>query len=136
MMIQYPVLVYGNLRQGFYNYERYIKGKTIREEIVTIDGFTMFGEQHYPYLVRGDSTVTATLIDLDPFLYDEVMCTIDRLEGFRSESHARNHYDRVLHTFVFDGVECTAWLYIASEFVRGVVVSRYPVLKSGDWANH
>lgn len=135
-MTQYPALVYGTLRPGCSNYKYFLDGETISEEIVTIDGFTMRGRTGYPYVVQGSKTITATLVHVHPYVYDEVMQDLDYLEGFHGDGSPDNHYDRILHTFTVNGEEVTAWIYVASKGYGRYMAYDLPVIESGDWVEH
>lgn len=133
---QYPVLVYGTLRPYCGNYERFLEGYTTKEVTVKLDGFTMWGNQGFPYLTRGDRTITATLVTIDEDRYAEVLLSLDWLEGYHGENTYSNHYDRVLHTFTHEGKEYSAWIYVASKGFERFVKENYPILESGDWFQH
>lgn len=133
---QYPVLVYGTLRPGGGNYNYFLDGYTTSEENIRIDGFTMFGQSGYPYLALGNNTITATLVTIEPDVYDRIMRGLDSLEGYRGEGNAHNHYDRVLHTFTWKGVERKAWIYVAINDYSVRLAHSLPVIASGDWIKH
>jgi gamma-glutamylcyclotransferase (GGCT)/AIG2-like uncharacterized protein YtfP len=136
MTKQYPVLVYGTLRPSGSNYDRFLGGATESEVDVYLDGFLMYGSSGCPFLVRGDRTVTATLVHIYPEQYNEIMVGLDRLEGFRSDGHPDNSYDRVLHTFTHDGETVQAWVYLCSKWLLPYISDTTPVLESGDWIQH
>jgi gamma-glutamylcyclotransferase (GGCT)/AIG2-like uncharacterized protein YtfP len=133
---QYPVLVYGTLRPGCGNYNAFLAGNTVLEQDVAIDGFDMYTNGGFPYLVDGDSTVTATLVYLDSENYDETMQGLDFLEGFHGEGSYMNHYDRRLLKFTVDGLDRQAWIYIASEHTGARVRETLPLIEHGDWLRY
>jgi gamma-glutamylcyclotransferase (GGCT)/AIG2-like uncharacterized protein YtfP len=135
---QYPVLVYGTLRPGHSNYGYFLEGKTIFEQDVQVEGFTMHAlpDADFPYLVQGGKTVTGTLVYLLSEEYNEVLRQLDMLEGFYEEGHPYNHYERILHAFTVDGLKRKAWLYVASNQIHATVSTSIPVLVEGDWAVH
>lgn len=136
MTTQYPVLVYGTLRPTGGNYERLLEGETTFEQDVTLHGFTMYGQSGCPYLAVGDRTITATFMRIDEERYTEVLKSLDCLEGFRSEGSPLNNYDRILHTFLKDGVETVAWIYVASANLLPDIIRTTTILESGDWIAH
>lgn len=135
-MTQYPILVYGTLRPSCGNYEWALKGETIFEQDVTLEGFTMYGSTGFPYLTKGDSTVTATLIYIKDESYVKVMQDLDGLEGYHGEGDRANLYDRTLHNFEIDGLHRQAWIYVAAPHVQSHVERTVPVLEGGDWVKH
>ena len=136
MTTQYPVLAYGTLRPSGGNYDSFFDGFTTDEETVRISGFNMHGITGYPYLTEGTREITATLIQIREDVYDYVMTRLDRLEGYKGEGKASNHYDRKLHSFELDGETVEAWIYIASPSVATEVRMAVPVIESGDWIEH
>lgn len=129
-----PVLVYGTLRPGCSNYPSFLEGRTVDEQNVRIDGFTMHSRGGFPYLVRGEGTVTATLVSIPQGRYTEVMRGLDMLEGFHGDNDPHNHYDRVVHTVTLpDGTEVDAFIYVAAPRVADEVRKNLPVIESGDW---
>lgn len=132
----HPVLVYGTLRPSGSNYGRFLKGSTSKEQKIEIDGFTMYDGNGFPFLTKGDSKVTATLVHLDDETYRDVMDGLDFLEGFKDDNDPSNGYDRVLHTFEVDGKETQAWLYVASPSIAEYVKQELPVIDKGDWLEH
>jgi gamma-glutamylcyclotransferase (GGCT)/AIG2-like uncharacterized protein YtfP len=133
MMKQYPVLVYGTLRPTGGNYENFLIGATTAEFTVRLDGFTMYDNGMFPYLDRGDSTITATLLFLDEEQYTDRMAVLDRLEGY-AEDRTRNHYDRILHTFNVGDLTVQAWMYLASPSTMARAhQGGIEVVESGDW---
>lgn len=133
---QYPVLVYGTLRPTGGNYEWLLQGETVAEQTVRLDGFTMYGTSGCPFLGQGGGEVTFELITIDPTRYDEVMYGMDGLEGFRGTNDPHNSYERILHTFMLDGVEVSAWIYVASTRLLKRIRETTPVIPSGDWLTH
>lgn len=136
MTQQYPALVYGTLRPGCGNYFNLLEGNTISEEDVRIDGYTMYGRTSFPYLTFGDSTVTATLIHINPDRYHTVLQSLDWLEGYSHENSPSNHYDRKLVEIMHDGELIKAWIYIAAPRVAEDVRNNLPVIENGDWVEH
>lgn len=129
-------LVYGTLRPGDGNYNHFLAGDTIFEENVQLEGFTMYAGSGYPYLAYGNNTVTATFVTVSDEKYEDVLRRLDMLEGFTSFDSNTNHYDRKLHTFILNGEEKQAWIYLASSWVHNDIRDTFPVLQSGDWIKH
>lgn len=131
----FPFLVYGTLRPGCGNYRGFLKGLTVQEQTVQVNGFQMYGNRAFPYLVHTDDeadVVTGTLISVHPSFYRRVLVNLDSLEGFHFVGSSLNHYDRKLATFEAKGQEVAAWVYVADR----VVVGDLPRIMSGDWLQH
>jgi len=135
MTIKHPVLVYGTLRPGCGNYQWALRGRTVQEKDVNLDGFDMYSNHGFPFLIPGEGNVVATLIHVEEDAYTEVISDLDSLEGFHGEGSVTNLYDRILHTFEVDGEKVQAWLYIPEISVQQRVKATLPVVESGDWLN-
>jgi len=133
---QYPVLVYGTLRPTCHNYNYILQGHTISEQDISLEGFTMYGRTGFPYITRGENTITATLIYIKSDEYEATMQRLDSLEGYHGEDYGRNHYDRILHEFTLGGEKRKAWIYIAGRSMTADVQASLPVIEIGDWIEH
>lgn len=133
MTTQYPFLVYGTLRPGNGNYAFHLAGKVVHTETVTVEGLEMRATptQGFPFVVPGEGSIVADLVYVNPDDYDQVLTSLDRLEGYVPDSR-HNLYDRVLVQFTADGIDRLAYVYIASEStVRRI--THIPVMEHGDW---
>lgn len=88
------IFVYGSLREGMYNYDRYLKGRVlsntkgyVKGSLHEIKGVT------YPALVQGEDFILGEIMEInDEGILDE----LDELEGFICEGHIDNEYDKVM----------------------------------------
>ncbi|WP_150843999.1 MULTISPECIES: gamma-glutamylcyclotransferase [unclassified Clostridium] len=88
------VFVYGSLREGFFNYDKYLKNKVPPASLGEIKG-KLFHLSHkgYPALLDGDDTVIGEIMALKDF-YEDIV-SLDQMEGFRSfEDISINEYIR------------------------------------------
>lgn len=86
------IFVYGSLREGHYNYDAYLKGKSqfisygyVKGDLYTIEGVT------YPALIEGEGTVIGEIYEVNV----EVAKAIDELESY-VEGDPSNEYNRIL----------------------------------------
>ncbi|MER7521261.1 gamma-glutamylcyclotransferase family protein [Streptomyces sp. NPDC126499] len=120
-----PFFVYGTLRPGAYNHDRFLLGRTAAEEEAVLPGAVLHDGPGYPYVVPGAGRVTGALLTAAPGAYGELLALLDRVElpaGY--ERTARE----VLRTR--DGAAVRAWVYEAAPEARPG-----PVIASGDWFN-
>ncbi|MFD0373476.1 gamma-glutamylcyclotransferase family protein [Streptomyces sp. NPDC059071] len=118
-----PFFVYGTLRPGAYNHDRFLLGRTGAEEDAVLPGALLHDGPGYPYAVPGEGRVTGTLVTAAPGTYGELLGVLDRVElpaGY--ERTARE----ALRTR--DGAAVRAWVYVAAP---GAPLG--PVIASGDW---
>lgn len=93
------MFVYGTLRVGMYNYEKYYKGYDsfrgngyVRGELHALQG------KVYPALIPGEQMVLGEIHEVP----DEVQDAVDLMEGFFGEGRLENEYDKILST-IYDG---------------------------------
>ncbi|ABG86722.1 gamma-glutamylcyclotransferase family protein [Clostridium perfringens] len=92
--VKRKIFVYGSLRTGFFNYEKYLKGKVIKSELGRVKG-TLYhmSKKGYPALIEGDGFVygeVMTIID-----YENVINAIDLMEGYLGVNKKNNEYNRI-----------------------------------------
>lgn len=89
------MFVYGTLRVGMYNYERYFKGYDSFRGNGYVKGVlhTIKGEV-YPALIAGEHMVLGEIHEVP----DEVQDAVDLLECFFGEGKLENEYDKIIRT--------------------------------------
>lgn len=88
------IFVYGSLREGFENYEKYLKGKVsdITPGIVQGKLFHI-ADRGYPALLEGTNDVHGEIMTIKEN-YEDILKTLDDLECFYGDSMISNEYDR------------------------------------------
>ena len=87
------IFVYGTLREGQYNYDKYLKGCVIEKEEAYVKGslHTIQGVV-YPALVDGEDMILGEILTLN----DQVcMQDVDDMEGYHGDGCIDNEYDKV-----------------------------------------
>ncbi|MFE7272968.1 gamma-glutamylcyclotransferase family protein [Streptomyces sp. NPDC057623] len=133
-----PFFVYGTLRPGEPNHDRFLRGRTLTEEPARLAGAVLYDGPGYPYAVeeRGaGGTVHGELVTARPEEYPSLLAALDRLEEF-AVGDPRNLYDRVAREVVreCDGTAVRAWVYVAAPPVAARLRARGRLIASGDWA--
>jgi periplasmic divalent cation tolerance protein len=122
-----PVFVYGTLRPGSWNHDRWLAPWLAgRCRPAQLAGHALHHHGGLPYVVpdRGGRVVEGHVADLDRDRYDAAMAKLDELEDVE-----RRHYDRVTVTLV--GGE-RAWVWVAGPAVAAELGA--PTLVAhGDW---
>src|SRR5260221_5114220 len=79
-----PIFVYGTLRPGQENYDRFVLGKTAREVAALLPDHAMFVLDGYPCITEdtGAGDVSGDTLILLPELFPAVLAALDRLEGY------------------------------------------------------
>ncbi len=115
-----PVFVYGTLRPGSWNHERWLApwlAGPCRPAVLT--GHALHHHDGLPYVVASPGTeVAGELAALDPERYDAGLSRLDELEDVE-----RRHYDRVRVDVRTElGVEA-AWVWVAGPSVAAALGS-------------
>lgn len=94
--IDSKIFVYGSLRDGFHNYEKYLTGQVVKNEIGTVNGelFELKG-LGYPALLQGTNEVIGEIITLKGDGKD-IMLALDKLESYYGENNLTNEYDKII----------------------------------------
>lgn len=131
-MKQLPVFVYGTLRRGFYNYNAFLKGKTINWKPALIDGaiYPVHSGGGFPCLVEEEGVVVGELMYIDPKEYKDVLWQLDRLEGYRENDEQSSMYLRREREVMCNGELEKTWVYIWNNNHRKITTDK---ITSGCW---
>ncbi len=130
-----PFFVYGTLRPGGVHHAWALRGRTEAEEPARIAGALLYEGPGYPYAVAGpaDAVVHGALITPRDADYDDVLTTLDRLEG-HTPGASGNLYERVAAEAVRPaGGAKRAWVYLAAEPLAARLRATGTPIGSGDW---
>ncbi|GHG52863.1 gamma-glutamylcyclotransferase family protein [Streptomyces griseocarneus] len=129
-----PVFVYGTLRPGRRNHDRFLRGRTVAEVPATLRGAVLYEGPGYPYAVAAPAgEVRGELITVAPEAYDEVLAALDELEGHRP-GDPRNLYERVVcEVAVEGGGTVRGWVYVAAERWARRLRAEGRTVPGGDW---
>ncbi|GHF59294.1 gamma-glutamylcyclotransferase [Streptomyces mashuensis] len=130
-----PVFVYGTLRPGRCNHDRFLGGRTVAEVPARMRDVVLYEGPGYPYAVaRPGGEVRGELVTVDPERYEEVLAALDVLEGCRPGDPGRSLYDRVVReALVEDGGAVRAWVYLAAERVARRLRLSGTLVRGGEW---
>lgn len=137
----YPVFVYGTLRRGQGNY-RLLEAGVTETRSARAPGIAVYGANYgFPYAAEHDDPEAVTVGEISWLSQDQVGAKtredLDGLEGFRTSTPSRSHYERVLRPITCDDgsggtTSVLAWMYVA----RGSALSRVSEkdrIHHGDW---
>ncbi|MFJ4919567.1 gamma-glutamylcyclotransferase family protein [Streptomyces sp. NPDC088725] len=144
-----PFFVYGTLRPGEHNHDRFLRGRTAREEPARLDGALLYDGPGYPYAVEavgaGDprGAVVGELVTPTPGHYGELLRLLDELEGFTAlPGDSSNLYERAARDVrpldgtgsgTSTGAPVRAWVYFAAPRVARDLRARGRLIPGGDW---
>ncbi|MER5882368.1 gamma-glutamylcyclotransferase family protein [Streptomyces sp. NPDC001941] len=125
-----PFFVYGTLRPGEGNHDRFLRGRTVAEEPAVLHGALLYDGPGYPFALPGDGAVRGELVTAADEGYGALLRVLDELEEYFGPGHPLNVYARVERDVVRerDGATVRAWVYFAAP---GVPTG--PAIAAGDW---
>ncbi len=87
------IFVYGTLREGQYNYDKYFKGHVLHKEEGYVKGslYTIKGVV-YPALIDGDDMVLGEILTLNEHV---CMQDVDEMERYYGEGCIENEYNKI-----------------------------------------
>ena len=134
------LFVYGSLREGFFNYKKYLDGKVIEKKDAKLENMKLYHLPYkgYPALTFGKDTVYGEIMVLSEEHYEDTVRAVDKMEGFISENNPENEYDKVifevenLHTN--EKEKCFVYFYNKD---RDQLFDNSAIyLPHGDWKEH
>ncbi|WP_428817167.1 gamma-glutamylcyclotransferase family protein [Clostridium butyricum] len=134
------VFVYGSLRESFFNYDKYLKGKVISIKPGKIHNMVLYHMPYkgYPALLKGTGTVYGEIMEINPEIYDETMKAMDEMEGFISENNPQNEYEKKLlkveHLDDKKTEQC--YVYFYNKHIDPDFSNKAVLIPHGDWVNH
>ena len=88
------IFVYGTLRKGMYNYDRYLKDKQSFREYGYIKGklMSLKGQKSPAFLLEGNGMILWEIHAVD----DEFIKVLDVLESYFGENNPNNEYNKIV----------------------------------------
>jgi gamma-glutamylcyclotransferase (GGCT)/AIG2-like uncharacterized protein YtfP len=136
-----PFFVYGTLRPGQVNHDRFVRGRTAAEGPGRMRGVELYEGPGYPYGVAAaaddaGTEVRGELITPTADHYDELLAALDELEDY-APGDPGNLYERVAREVLLaDGRTARAWVYLASDEVAKRLRASGKRVPGGDWRAH
>ena len=90
--------VYGSLREGFFNYDKYLAGKVSKKINAKLENMRLYHMPYkgYPAITPGDDVILGEIMVINEDDYEETMEAMDKMEGFISENNPENEYHKVV----------------------------------------
>ncbi|WP_406126814.1 gamma-glutamylcyclotransferase family protein [Streptomyces sp. NBC_00989] len=132
-----PFFVYGTLRPGEPNHDRFLRGRTDSEERARLHAAALYDGPGYPYAVEvPGSVIVGELVTARPEAYPQLLRELDRLEDY-APGDPHNLYERVERqvTRDADGTAVRAWVYLAAPAVTARLRTHGKLIEGGDWIN-
>ena len=136
-MNKIKLFVYGSLREGFFNYDKYLKDNVISNRIAKIKNVVLYHMPYkgYPAVINGCYEVVGEVIELSN--YDEVITAVDKMEGILGEGNPNNEYNKILVEVEFeDGTKENCYSYFYNKSIDKKFNIEAEFVKSGDWKQY
>lgn len=86
------IFVYGSLREGFFNFEKYINSAAKKIELGEVKGkLYAIKDQEYPALLEENGTVIGEIITVENCDFE----AIDKMENYFGENNPNNEYNKI-----------------------------------------
>ena len=134
------IFVYGSLREGFFNYDKYLKGKVDSIKPAKINNVLLYHMPYkgYPAIMYGKGTVYGEIMEITPEIYDVTMRDMDEMEGFISENNPKNEYDKILMEVenLDTGSTEKCYVYFYNKDIDSKFTDESVFVSHGDWVKH
>lgn len=130
---QKKIFVYGSLRTGFFNYNKYLMGNVSKAEIGKVKG-KLYHMPHkgYPALINGDEEIIGEVMTLKDF--EKVMVPMDKMENYYGINHKDNEYNRVIMDVeLLNGQKESCYVYYYAMNDAEVFNNNSVYIPNGDW---
>ena len=134
------LFVYGSLREGFFNYNKYLTNKVVQKKDAKLENMKLYHLPHkgYPAITSGEDVVIGEIMVIGEDYYEDTMRAMDKMEGFISEENPDNEYHRVilevedLHT----NKKEKCFVYFYNKDKDTLFDSKAIYIPHGDWKEH
>ena len=132
------LFVYGRLRPNFFNFDKYLDGKTLDIKPAVLKNMNLYHMPYkgYPAITPGDDVVFGEVITVKD--YDSTVKAIDIMEGFLGENNTANEYHKILveveHIDSSKKEKCYTYFYnrdIDNNFIEQAIY-----IEHGDWKKY
>ena len=132
------IFVYGSLREGFFNYDKYLDGKVLENTPACLKGMHLYHMPYkgYPAILPGDGKVLGEIIRVTD--YDNTIKAIDDMEGFLGTDNPDNEYNKILleveNLTTREKENCYVYFYNKD---RDLIFDEKAIhIPDGDWKNY
>lgn len=131
------IFVYGSLREGFFNFEKYLKGKVISSKLGKVSGKALYHmpSKGYPAMIKGSNYVFGEVFEIKDF--DTNLKKLDELEDYLGENKPENEYNRELLQIELIGENepkfISAYVYMYNLSKDKEFANDSVLIEHGDW---
>ena len=139
-MSRINLFVYGSLREGFFNYNKYLANRVVEKKEAKLENMKLYHMPYkgYPAITFGEDVVRGEIMVLREDCYEDTMKAMDAMEGFIGDENPDNEYHKVilevedLHTTKKE--KCFIYFYNKDKDL--LFDSNAIYIPHGDWKEH
>ena len=92
------IFVYGSLREGFFNYNKYLDGKVSKKINAKLNNVELYHMPYkgYPAIINGQDSILGEIMIINEADYDSTLEAMDEMEGFLSDGNPENEYHKMI----------------------------------------
>ena len=92
------IFVYGSLREGFFNYDKYLSGKISKKMNAKLNNVELYHMPYkgYPAIINGQDSILGEIMVINEADYDSTLEAMDAMEGFLGEGNPENEYHKMI----------------------------------------
>ena len=132
------IFVYGSLREGFFNYDLYLKGKIKSIKPAIIEGYDLYHMPYkgYPAIFSGKQTIIGEVVELLDYKIN--LKAMDKMEGFIESGNPNNEYSReiVRVKYTDDEKYEDCYCYIYNKSIDNKFDKEAIYINDGDWKKY
>lgn len=134
------LFVYGSLREGFFNYDKYLDGKVEKIKKAKLNKMKLYHMPYkgYPAITYGEDEVLGEIIVVKDEDYDSTIKAIDEMEGFKGEGNPENEYHKIL--LEVENIETkekeNCFVYFYNKDLDKIFESEAVYIPDGDWKKY
>lgn len=105
------IFVYGSLLEGFFNYEKALKGKILLNTPAMVKG-RLYHQQlkGYPAMLPGNTWIIGELLSISDF--ERTLALLDEIEGYTGTDIGNEYVRKITDVYSLDGEKlCSAYVY-------------------------
>ena len=128
------IFVYGSLREAFYNYDKYLKGRVIKMTPAVLKNMDLYDLPYkgYPAITKGTGIVQGEIFEVEN--YDDTINAIDIMENFKGEGNPENEYHKTLLEVEHkDGTKEKCYVYFYNPSIDERFEKDAIYIADGDW---
>ncbi|WP_297136253.1 gamma-glutamylcyclotransferase family protein [Terrisporobacter sp.] len=132
--------VYGSLREGFFNYDKYLAGKVLEKKDARLENMRLYHMPYkgYPAITPGEDVILGEIMVINEDDYESTMKAMDEMEGFISENNPENEYHKIILEVenIQNKEKEKCYIYFYNKDKDDIFERDAVYVSHGDWKKH